>query len=71
MSKMTRGSVTVERLDGEHGYLCAVVTLADGYRFALTASGAERLVELLTEALVIIRMDPIVSAERIQKGQEN
>lgn len=68
MSEMTRGSVTVERVGG---VLCAVITLADGDRFALTASGAERLVELLTEALVIIRMDPIVSAERIQKGQEN
>ena len=68
MSGLTRGSVTVERVEGQ---LCAVVTLADGYRFALPASGAERLVELLTEALVIIRLDPIVSAERIQKGQEN
>lgn len=42
MSEMTRGSVTVERVEGQ---LCAVITLADG--------------------------DPIVSAERIQKGQEN
>lgn len=67
MSKMAYGSVTVERVDGE---LCAVVTLA-GSRFALPEPGAEQLVRLLTEALVIIRLDPTVSAERIQKGQGN
>ena len=64
---MSRGQVTVESIDGA---MHVVVEVGDR-RFALTTDGAEKLIDLLMQAVAITRFDPAVPAARIQGGGEN
>lgn len=64
---MTRGKVTVERVSGS----LHVVIQMGADRYALPPDDADRLIDLLMQAVAIIRFDPAVPADRVSAGEDN